>query len=90
MAFVSGIRVDTAEHRRFSGARQVPGADVWRASETSRGLESAGWMGRRPHRRHHTQENRYASAATRRGWSGLSGTQRKKLSKVVEGGSLAS
>jgi hypothetical protein len=66
--------------------RQMPGADVGRTSETFRGLEPAGWMGRRPHCRHHTQENRYASAATRRGWSVLSGTQRKKLSKGVEGG----
>jgi hypothetical protein len=66
VTFVSGIRVDTVGHRRFSGARQVPGADVWRASETSRGLEPDGWMVRRPHGRHHREENREASAATRR------------------------
>ena len=42
-------QLDTAGNGRFAGARQVPGADVWLASETSRGLESDGWMGRRLH-----------------------------------------
>src|SRR4029450_6525637 len=51
MAFVSSLRLDTAGNRRFSGARQVPGADVWLASETSRGLDPDGWMGRGPPRR---------------------------------------
>ena len=47
MACVSGLRLDTGGHRRFSGARQVPGADVWLASETSRSLDPDGWMVRR-------------------------------------------
>jgi hypothetical protein len=84
MTFVRGIRLDTAGNRRFSGARQMPGADVWLASEPSRGLDPDGWMVRRPHGRHHTQENREASAATSRGvWqAGRHGT---KLSKVGYG-----
>ena len=36
------LRVYTAGNRRSSGARQVPGADVWLASETSRGLDPDG------------------------------------------------
>lgn len=67
MTFVSSLRLDTAGNRRFSGARQVPGADVWPEGETSRGLDPDGWMVRRLHSRHHTQENRDASEATSRG-----------------------
>src|SRR5262249_6155062 len=78
MTFVSSLRLDTAGNRRFSGARQVPGADVWPEGETSRGLDPDGWMVRRLHSRHYTQENRDASAATSRGWSVPSGTQRKE------------
>src|SRR5262249_59746393 len=48
---VSSLRLDTAGHRRCSGARQVPGADGWPAGETLRGLEPDGWMGRRLHSR---------------------------------------
>jgi len=33
-----------AGNRGFSGARSVPGADVWRWSETSRSLEPDGWL----------------------------------------------
>src|SRR5215468_5143297 len=89
MAFVRSSRLDTAGNRRFSGAQQVPGADVWLASETSRGLDPDGWMVRRPHGRHHTQENRDASAATsRRGVPG--GAPRKKVVKSGVGGSIAS
>src|SRR5262245_23117862 len=81
MTFVSSRRLDTAGNRRFSGARQVPGADVWPEGETSRGLDPDGWIVRRLHSRHHTQENRDASEATSRGWSGPSGTQPKKVAK---------
>jgi hypothetical protein len=46
MACVSGLRLDTAGHRRFSGAQQVLGADVWRASEKSEALILMdGWCG---------------------------------------------
>ena len=34
--------LDTAGHRGFSGASTMPGGDVWRSSETSRGLDPAG------------------------------------------------
>ena len=47
MACVRSSRLDTAGNRRFAGAREVPGADVWLARETSRGLEPDGWMVRR-------------------------------------------
>jgi hypothetical protein len=89
MALVSGLRLDTVGNRQFSGARQVPGADVWLARETSRGLDPDGWMVRRPHGRHHREENRDASAATsRRGVPG--GAPRKKVVKSGVGGSIAS
>src|SRR5262249_25447057 len=83
MAFVRSSRLDTAGNRRFSGARQVPGADVWRASETSRNLDPDGWMVRRPKSRHHTQENRDASAAQVGSGVCQAARNRKKLSKVV-------
>src|SRR5262249_345051 len=67
VAFVSSLRLDTAGNRRFSGAREVPGADVWSGSETSWGLDPDGCMVRRPHGRHCAQENRDASGATSRG-----------------------
>ena len=35
-------RLDTAGNRGFSGARSVPGADVWLESETSMSLEPDG------------------------------------------------
>ena len=38
----SSIRLDTAGHRGFSGARTVPGADVWRERETSISLDPDG------------------------------------------------
>jgi len=41
------IRLDTAGNRGFSGASTMPGADVWRNSETSRGLDPDGWLVRR-------------------------------------------
>src|SRR4029453_5235223 len=66
MTFVSGLRLDTVGHRRFSGVRQVPEADVWGASETSRDLDLDGWMVPRPYGRHPREENREASAATSR------------------------
>ena len=40
-------RLDTAGNRGFSGASTMPGADVWRRSETSRGLDPDGWLVRR-------------------------------------------
>jgi hypothetical protein len=61
MACVRGLRLDTAGHHRFSGARQGPVADVWLASETSSSRDPDGWTVRRLHSRHHTQENREAS-----------------------------
>ena len=82
-SFATGLRWDTAGNRRFSGARPVPGADVWLASETSRGLDPDGWMVRRLHSRHHTKENRDASAATRRGEFAKRHTTERKLAKVV-------
>src|SRR6266446_5622463 len=52
-------------------------------------LDPDGCLVRRPHGRHHTQENRDASAATRREWSRSGGTQRKKSSqKLRKGGVL--
>ena len=81
MTFVRGIRLDTAGNRRFSGARQVPGADVWPEGETSRGLDPDGWMVRRLHSRHHTKENRDASAATSRGGVGQAEHNGKKVLK---------
>src|SRR5215468_3054392 len=89
MAFVRSSRLDTAGNRRFSGAQQVPGADVWLASETSRGLDPDGWMVRRPYGRHHTQENRDASAATKRGVC-QAARHGKKVVKSGVGGSIAS
>src|SRR5262249_536037 len=44
---VRDTRLDTAGNRGFSGASTMPGADVWRRSETSRGLEPDGWLVRR-------------------------------------------
>src|SRR5262245_53629767 len=88
MAFVSGTRLDTAGNRRFSGARQVPGADVWLASETSSSLDPDGWMVRRLHSRHHMKENRDASVATSRGGVCQAARHGKKVSKVVKGGVL--
>jgi hypothetical protein len=64
---VSSTRLDAAGNGRFSGARQVPGADVWLASETSRSLDPDGCLVRRPHGRYHAKENRGASEATSRG-----------------------
>jgi hypothetical protein len=60
-------RLDTAGHRGFSGARSVPGADVWRWSEMSRSLEPDGWLRRRTGSRPHNKENQGASEATHRG-----------------------
>jgi hypothetical protein len=42
MRSVRCTRLDTAGNRGFSGALQMPGADVWLSSETSRGLEPDG------------------------------------------------
>ena len=42
MTSVRCIRLDTAGHRGFSGARTVPGADVWRERETSMSLDPDG------------------------------------------------
>src|SRR4030095_1631475 len=50
-----------------SGARQVPGAEVWPAGETSRGLDPEGCLVRRTDGRHHAKENRGVSEATSRG-----------------------
>src|SRR5262245_22656624 len=83
MAFVRSSRLDTAGNRRFSGARQVPGADVWLASETSRSLDPDGWMVRRSNSRHHAQENRDAAAAQVGGGVRQAAHNGKKLSKVV-------
>ena len=44
MTSVRCIRLDTAGHRGFSGARTVPGADVWRERETSMSLDPDGWL----------------------------------------------
>jgi hypothetical protein len=89
VTFVSGIRVDTVGHRRFSGARQVPGADVWRASETSRGLEPDGWMGAAPPRP--TPQGRKQGGVcghTSEGWARQGATE--KVVKSGVGGSIAS
>ena len=40
-------QLDTAGNRGFSGASTMPGADVWRDCETSRGLDPDGWLVRR-------------------------------------------
>jgi len=40
-------RLDTAGNRGFSGASKMSGADVWRNSETLRGLDPDGWLVRR-------------------------------------------
>src|SRR5215467_12791313 len=46
MAFVRSRRLDAAGNRRFSGAPMVPGADVWRESETAEALILMGaWCG---------------------------------------------
>ena len=45
----------------------MPGADVWPAGETSRGLDPDGCLVRRTDSRHHAKENRGASEATGRG-----------------------
>src|SRR6516162_1140591 len=42
MRSVRCTRLDTAGNRGFSGASKMPGADVWRRSETSRGLDPDG------------------------------------------------
>src|SRR5262249_22327420 len=65
-AFVSRTRLDTGGHGRFSGARQGPGAEVWPAGETSRGLDPDGCLVRRTDGRHHAKENRGASEAPSR------------------------
>jgi len=44
---VRWTRLDTAGNRGVAGACPRPGADVWRSSETFRGLEPAGGLGRR-------------------------------------------
>src|SRR5215831_9454916 len=44
MSSVRYIRLDAAGNRGFSGARMVPGADVWLGSEASRSLEPDGWL----------------------------------------------
>ena len=67
--FVSSLRLDTAGNRRFSGARQVPGADVWLGSEMSSSLDPDGCLVRRPNSRHYATENRDASETTSRGGS---------------------
>ena len=48
-------------------ARRSGGADVWREHTTSRSLDPDGCLVRCPHGRHHAQERRDASAATRWG-----------------------
>jgi hypothetical protein len=90
MSSVRCIRLDAAGNRGFSGARMVPGADVWLGSEASRSLEPDGWLVRRNGSRRQSNENMDASEITKREWSVPSGTQRKKISKVVEGRGIAS
>src|SRR5262245_18990248 len=75
-------RPASSEKRRF-GAQQVPGADVWLASETSRGLEPDGCLVQRPNSRHHAQEIRDASAAQDGDGVCQAARNGKTLSKVV-------
>jgi len=90
MTSVRCTRLDAAGNRGFSGARMVPGADVWQERETSRSLDPDGWLVRRNGSRRHSDENTDASEITNRGWSVPSGTQREKMSKVVSGRGIAS
>src|SRR5262249_55987643 len=79
--FVRGTRLVAAGNCRFSGARQVPGADVWLRSETSRGLDPDGclvWQPTRPIPRERKQE---ASATTHRGGVCQSKRNGKKVVK---------
>src|SRR5262245_25565960 len=89
MTSVRCTRLDTVGNRGFSGARDVLGADVWRAREASRSLDPDGWLVRRIESRHHNKENRGASEATDLGGASRN-TTRKELSKVVEGRGIAS
>jgi hypothetical protein len=70
-------------NRRFSGARMVPGADVWLGSETSRGLDPDGCVVRR-----READTAGTKTGTRlrpqvRGRVGLVEHNGKKWSKVV-------
>jgi hypothetical protein len=81
MAWVSGRRLAPAGNRRFSGARQVPGADGWLASETSSSLDPDGCVVRRPPGRHHAKATRDASETPSRGCVCPARAQRKKVVK---------
>ena len=85
MRSVRCTRLDTAGHRGFSGAQNVPGADVWLASETSMGLEPDGWLVRRTRSRHHNKENRGASEATKRGECAKRTATEKNCQKLWKG-----
>src|SRR6266705_1778153 len=85
MTSVRCTRLDAAGNRGFSGARTVPGADVWQERETSRSLDPDGWLVRRYGSRRHSNENTDASEITHRGWSVPIGTQRKKCQKLCTG-----
>src|SRR5262252_7837315 len=58
MSSVRYIRLDAAGNRGFSGARMVPGADVWLGSEASRSLEPDGWLVRRNSSRRQAMKTR--------------------------------
>jgi hypothetical protein len=85
MTSVRCTRLDAAGNRGFSGARMVPGADVWQEHETSRSLDPDGWLVRRNGSRRHSNENTDASEITNRGWSVPIGTQRKKCQQLWKG-----
>ena len=85
MTSVRCTRLDAAGNRGFSGARMVPGADVWQEHETSRSLDPDGWLVRRNGSRRHSNENTDASEITNRGGSVPIGTQRKKCQQLWKG-----
>ena len=89
MRSVRCTRLDTAGNRGFSGASKMPGADVWRSSETSRGLDPDGWLVRRIGADATGMKTRMRLRAQ----AGVECAERnatEKMSKVVEGRSIAS
>ena len=90
MTSVRCTRLDAAGNRGFSGARMVPGADVWQEHETSRSLDPDGWLVRRNGSRRHSNENTDASEITNRGGECAYRNTTEKMSTVVEGRGIAS
>src|SRR5215831_17930729 len=85
MSSVRYIRLDAAGNRGFSGARIVPGADVWLGSEASRSLEPDGWLVRRNSSRRQAMKTRMRRRSPRGGGVCRVEHNGKKVKSCVKG-----